>query len=501
MTFKWRFLLIGLILAQLLVWAALAEESEEEEASFEEMPWAEEIGDYRADISASVKRGKEVVLKQKRELEEKEKSQDQIAEEMEEKEEEARREVYEQKIITEAAMPRSLTTLERQLKREKFRREIMAQAGREAEVPFRLRKRFHMRLSETYDDNIYLTKVDKKEDYITTVSPSILFSLNSKYIALDANYVMDITHYKNREDLSGISHLLATYLRPGSLPFLNRRHGKIGIEVQDDFQPLVTSVATSEQTETTERTYNKLFLAIDYYMSTKRTLALEYTNTYQHYNTSSLENYSYMEQIYSPVFYFHIRPKWSIFTGYDYGIFDYSKGTGDSTRHRLRTGITGTFLKKVLTHLEIGKEWRFYKDSEKGEGQAAFFKSALLDKFTPQTTGSLEYAHTMEESTYTNNSYYICDDIKFNLEHKFTYKTAGIFEMEFIQNSYDMDTVEDGETEKRRDYLLQPHVGLRYCTKRWMSFDLDYTHKRRLSNFGKFDYRDNRITSRVNIQF
>lgn len=453
------------------------------------------------DVSETVKKGKEVILEQKRKLQEKKKPKEEIEEKVKEEEEEARREIYEQKIIQEAAGPQPITTLERQLQREKFRRELMTAAGKEIAPPFKMRKRFNLRVSETYDDNIYLTKTNKEEDYITKISPSVLFSLSSKYIVLDTNYVMDITQYKNRKDQGGISHLLSTYIKPGTLPFFKRR-GKIGIEVQDDFQPLVTSVATTEQTQRTDRTHNKLFLAVDYYMSQKRTLALEYTNIYEHYRDTSLQSCSYTENIISPMFYFHIRPnKWSLFTGYDYGVVDYSRGTNGSTYQRLKAGLTGRIFAKVLTHFEAGKEWREYKESKNGEVQKVFFKTALLDKFTPSTTGSLQYTHTLNESTYTNNPYFVSDDIDLNLEHKFTYKTTGTFGLGYTLSSYDRSTTEDGVTKKREDTIWQPRLGLRYYFKKWLSAGLDYFYKKRTSNFGKFDYVDNRIIGGVNMVF
>ncbi|MCM8781931.1 MAG: outer membrane beta-barrel protein, partial [Candidatus Omnitrophica bacterium] len=359
-----------------------------------------------------------------------------------------------------------------------------------------------LRVSEAYDDNLFLAKKNRKEDYITTISPSVLFSVTSKYIAFDMNYVMDYKNYQNNSRQSGTSHVLLTYIRPGSLalPF-KKRGGKIGIEIQEDFQPFVTSVATSEQTERTDRTYNKFFSAIDYYISEKRTLALEYTNIYMHYRTSTLRNYSYTENNISPTFYFHIRPKWSLFTGYSYGIFDYSKGAGDSTYHQIRSGVTGTLFTKVLAHLEIGKRWRTYKESENGEAQVLFLKTALLDKFTPSTTGTLQYNRIDEDSVHTNNPYYISDAVSFNLEHKFTYKTTGILGIKYIHNDYERDTTIDEVTKKREDNIWQPQLGLRYQFRKWLSADLNYTHQNRTSNFDKYNYVDNCIMSGINAQF
>ncbi|MDD5617672.1 MAG: outer membrane beta-barrel protein [Candidatus Omnitrophica bacterium] len=498
-----------MFLVLFFVYAALAQEERQFGAGAKEEISEEESMDIESedyDISETIKKGKQVILDQKNQLEEKEKkeSKEEIDKKAEEEAEEARREVYQQKIVQEAVAQRPITTLERQLQRERFRREIMVAAGKEAVAPFKLRKRFALRASETYDDNVFLVKTGQKNDYITTVSPSILFSMSSKFIGLDANYVVDITRYRNNTKQSGTSQLFLMYVRPGSLqlPFFNRRRGgKIGFEFQDDFQPFVTSVATTEQTQRTDRTYNKLFAVLDYYMSTKRTLALEYTNIYEHYRTTGLQSYSYTENEISPTFYFHIRPKWSVFAGYEYGTIDYSQGTRGSRLQHLRAGVTGKLFTKVLGRFEIGKEWRVYKQSSNGKAQKIFFKSALLNKFTPFTTGSLEINRTIEESGYTNNPYYIEDDINIYLEHKLASKTVGIVGFEYIHDGYDRITTEDGETKKREDVIWNPRVGLKYYFKRWLNADLTYKYKIRTSNFKNFGYVDNQITGGVNIGF
>ncbi|MDD5449782.1 MAG: outer membrane beta-barrel protein [Candidatus Omnitrophica bacterium] len=460
------------------------------------------------DVSGTIKRGEDVILKQKELLEEGEKE---AAEEkkigkiekLQEEEENVKREIYEQRIVEEAAMPRSMTTLERQLQREKFRRDIMAVAGREAKIPFKMTKKFSLRATETYDDNIFLEKEDKNSDFITKISPAALVSISSDYIILDANYVMDVVKYMDNDKQSGVSHLFMTYIRPGSLalPFFNRRRGKIGLEIQDEFQPLVTSVASSEQTSRTERTSNRLFLNADYYMSAKRTLSLEYTNIFEEYRKRELESFSYTENIITPKFYFHIRPKWSLFTGYDYGMIDYSKGDNSSTYQRLKTGITGTLFTKVLSNFEIGKEWRRYEDPVNGEAQKLIFKSAFMNKFTPALSSSLEYNHSMVESTYGNNPYYVSDNIYFDLEYKFSYKTVGTFGLDLIRNTYDRVTTEEGVTQNRLDNMWQTDFGLRYYFKRWLYAIFNYTYKKRTSNFGLFDYVDNVITGGISSQF
>ncbi len=456
------------------------------------------------DVSDVVKAGQDMVTQERQQLQQAEKAAGEKTKSAEEKETQARQDAYQQKIVQEAENRRALTTVERQLQRERFRREIMAAGGREAVVPFKLKRRFAMRASQTYDDNVFLSKTEKKTDYITKISPSVLFSLSSKYIGLDANYVCDITRYQNSSGQGGMSHLLMTYIRPGSLklPFLQHHGGKIGFEIQDDIQPLVTGIASSEQTQRTERTSNQLFMTADYYMSEKRTLALEYTNIYEQYRTSGMRAGSYMENVLSPTLYFHARPKWSLFGGYSYGSINYMDGgTNGSSFQAIRGGISGRLFTKVLAHFEAGEEWRQYKEASNGSAQKMFFKSTFFNRFTQATSASLEMKHTIEESLYMNNPYYLSDSFDLNIEHHVSYKTTATAGFTYTHNSYDKPVVDKGIEKKRADNIYCSDLGLKYYFRKWGSADLRYTYTLRTSNFTDLGYADNRITAGVNADF
>ena len=219
-----------------------------------------------------IQRGRKTLLDQKKRLEVIEKTEEEKEEAIQEVMKEARKSLFEQRVVQGTAVSQNLSALEVQLERQRFRRERMTQASAQIDAPVKFRKRFNLRLKETYDDNIFLDANDAMDDLITTVAPGATFSMSSKYAIIDASYSVEVVRYKENEEQNGTNHLLMTYIRPGSLalPYFQRRGGKIGIEIQDQFQPLVTSVASSEQTSRTERTTNVFTLAVDYYMSKKR---------------------------------------------------------------------------------------------------------------------------------------------------------------------------------------------------------------------------------------
>jgi polysaccharide biosynthesis protein VpsM len=61
-------------------------------------------------------------------------------------------------------------------------------------------------LSEEYDDNIFLTRSDKVDDFITYISPGIGLSLRSQTSQLSLNYIPTFSFYSNNSDLNETSH-------------------------------------------------------------------------------------------------------------------------------------------------------------------------------------------------------------------------------------------------------------------------------------------------------
>jgi len=477
--------LIFLFLTQFLINNALAQEKPQ------------------TDVSDAVQRGKQVILDQKKQLEVKEKTEEEKKVSLEEVKLEARREVYERMAIQEVDVSRPTATLESQIHEEQYRRQVMVSGGQEARGSFK-KMQFSATAKETYDDNVFLTKgSSKKKDYITRVSPSVLFSMSSKYIILNSNYAMDIVRYRFQEKQSGVNHLLFTSVKPGlaAFPFLKGRGGRFGLEVQDTYIPVITNVASSEDTQRKKRAENHLLAIADYYMSVKKTLSLEYRNNYVHYDVGTFKYENYTENIITPKFYFHIRPKWSLLAAYDYGRKNYPKGINDSVYHRIKTGATGKFFTKVFTNFEIGKEWRNYEEARSGKVQKMFFNGVFFGRFNPSTQASLRYEHAITDSDTIDNPYYMTDTIDFDLERNLALKAKGLFGLSYIHNGYPRSTTVDGTTKTRQDDLYQASLGLKYYFKKQFYASLEYALEKKISNFGDFDYTDNRVTGGVSAQF
>jgi hypothetical protein len=61
-------------------------------------------------------------------------------------------------------------------------------------------------VSETYDDNIFLTKTDKVSDYITVVTPGVGMSLVQEHTNLQLRYAPSFYRYADRDDQNSTAH-------------------------------------------------------------------------------------------------------------------------------------------------------------------------------------------------------------------------------------------------------------------------------------------------------
>ena len=61
-------------------------------------------------------------------------------------------------------------------------------------------------VSETYDDNIFLTETNKVSDYITVVTPGISMNLLQEHTSLQLRYAPSFYRYADRDDQNSTAH-------------------------------------------------------------------------------------------------------------------------------------------------------------------------------------------------------------------------------------------------------------------------------------------------------
>jgi len=104
-------------------------------------------------------------------------------------------------------------------------------------------------VSEVYDDNIYLDSVDEKPDFITTISPSLDFSLLSQHTTLTLRYAPGFVWYANESENNTVRHF-------GALTFGQKITEHLRFDLTDTYvmaeDPLESEAVEIEETEGVE---------------------------------------------------------------------------------------------------------------------------------------------------------------------------------------------------------------------------------------------------------
>jgi len=121
---------------------------------------------------------------------------------------------------------------------------------------------------------------------------------------------------------------------------------------------------------------------------------------------------------------------------------------------------------------------------------------------TDRTMISLIFDRSPQESTFNDVPFYVTTNAALNFSQRITPKITVTAKLGGGVNNYPekQETV-GGQFKFRQDYFYAFSVGAEYQIRRWLNVGVDYAHMGRTSNFDQYDFKDDRITGRVTLQF
>ena len=104
-------------------------------------------------------------------------------------------------------------------------------------------------IRQMYDDNIFLTNDDKRDDWITTINPGFRFEPRMKKHGFYFDYMADLNFYADYDDQNNFNHL-------ANIAAQIDVNKKIRIDLYDKFN-YFSEQAGSEDTNRIDRTQNQ----------------------------------------------------------------------------------------------------------------------------------------------------------------------------------------------------------------------------------------------------
>jgi len=378
-----------------------------------------------------------------------------------------------------------------------------------------------MTMTETYDDNIYLTDADKKADFTTALSPGIGVELSSVKSLLAVEYAPTWVWYAENDQHNTIRH-------SASVAFSRDITEHLDVDITDSYAKSEEPVETLEDVErfrsgrsTYQRnrgsagvTYrfgqeNSLAVAYDnnllenedptlddgviqtprctlsYWMNTRNGLEFDYQFTkavfWRDEGPPDGDDYEGHGQGIRYIRRFTPHTKGSI--GFDYTTRDFEGLTENYTVHEETLGLDHSFSQTFSLSLQGGY---FTQINERSDNTAGYTYNASLEKGFERGNLSIGGRGGWEED-------YLEAEQKGFIRYWNAYATLSYRLAENLTSSLNGSYRQEKDSEDLESRIWRAGGSLSLEFLRWYTLSLDYTYRAQDDDDDEFDYTDNRI--------
>ena len=355
---------------------------------------------------------------------------------------------------------------------------------------------------EQYDDNVYLTDTDRREDWITTVSPAVVIEPH-------------LAKHKAMIDYRGAFKFFSTYKQENNYNHISNAavellFNKIRFKLDNMFHYFSDRLG-AEDVDRIPRTQDYAGGAITFDLN-KMDLSLGFKYKFEGYRSDrpigafrgraltyeDLVRNEYEGEVEGA---FKLWPKTMLLFSGDYGTIRHKTGRkSDSCYFDALTGLRGELTAKSVVEAKVGYRQQNYEDPSE-IFRSVFFKGGLIENFTSRDVLRLDFLRTTNDTIYRNNAYFVSTFFAAAFKHGFTDRFFGDVDVTFQRDNYPTETTEATETAKRKDDIWTGGIGVSYELVEWFAADLRYEYKNRSSKFSTFDYTDNTVSVGVTGTF
>jgi len=343
-----------------------------------------------------------------------------------------------------------------------------------------------------YDDNVFLSTSNKKDDFIIALTPGVTGYLPLSDNLLKFDYHVDFIKFLDNSSQDATNHYVS-----GDLDL---NWGDITLTIYDRFKH-VYERPSYEDISRVKRDDNQAGIVAQ--VQTNRLgIQIGYENFMRDYKDSDYRQFDRQDHIYSLMLTHQTFDKTQLLFEYDYSQIRYDDSTlSDSNYHQFLVGAIGELTPKTTTTIKAGYQSRNYKQAIQPDFHSGVIYGDIIHKFSDKDSLKLSLSKTASESTYAVNNYYEVQGLSTTFNHSFTPKLLGFLTGLYQIHLYPRETTEDGVTQKRRDSYYSIGGGLRYYLQKWFTVTLQLEHILRDSNFRAYHYNQNLVTLTARAEF
>lgn len=368
-----------------------------------------------------------------------------------------------------------------------------------------------------YRDNLFNTKEDEKDDYVTDIMPGIWIALpGSRQPLLSLNTLntapggLEISRFKTAAErpFQGYALYRANIRRhdefseedtenhraEGLLRF--RFRNDIEIEFADIFEVEQDPYGTGTSTEMDEYTSNLFNTMVTLPITSKIALRADYSHYFLDYDLDRNGYRDRSDNAVSCYLFFKIFQKTSIFIEYEFVDIDYDKDILlDSQEHHYFFGIRWKYSDKTFARFKIGYGLKDY-DDDRVDDPDNLIGDFLLNFQSSEKTRL--YLQAYRQVNETNTIIYR-DMISNRARLGYVQKLFGKCEAK-AHVGYSRDYYRGGGPgEKRKDDYIDAEVALGYSPFKWLAVSAGYNFGSRNSNDDRYDYDTNTYFATITV--
>lgn len=373
-------------------------------------------------------------------------------------------------------------------------------------------------LEGRYSDNIYNTKENEKDDFLTTISPGIWVSTpRSREIVLNLNpsntapgglayelqrgeinkkfqayalYEADILNYSSESQNDVTDHtaeVLASYAFSGGLTLeLIDKY----IRNHDDFSSDGSRDGIIQKYDS-----NILNFSADYTFSPKFRIEGVYNNFYLDYDREDRAYRDRTDNAGSLYFYYTYSPKTSLFLNGEYTQSSFDTATeNDADQYNLYAGMQWRATRKTNLRTRLGYVNRSLDAGIVDDASEFAGDLRILYNITDKTNLSLLAASNIEVPDNSDYSFLRRNFVRLGYTQNITPKIQADINAHLENSDYS-----GGIRNDRNDDFFRVTPSIRYTFREWMQATLSYIYENRDSNFDVNDYSTNTVF--LNLSF
>lgn len=379
-------------------------------------------------------------------------------------------------------------------------------------------------VSETWDDNINLTKTNKVSDYITVVTPGVAMSLVREHTNLQVTYAPSFTRYADNDDLNNTAQSAGLTFGQDLVQGLRFNLTDTYLQSNDPLQD-PQNVQGLRQTRNKYRT-NITNASLGYIFGAENRVNVGYTYNYYRNDEITLDDSTVQNPYANLTYWFDVRngtevtygytdaqftrddnllaasdytsnaagirylrrftPNSTAYVGYNYSTFDYERILPqDFNVHNGLVGLDHSFSPEYTVSASLGYFIRVNEITDNQDGPT--YAASLVRRFargsvTVGGNGGWSYENLQQGvgltsgfsqyyGGYVSGTYEILDRV--NLYAGLSYR----------HDKYTLDSAD----------FFRGNCGVRWDFLRYFYVALDYSYIDRSEDLGLNEYTDNRI--------